>query len=193
MPNENSKSKAWATRQLAKAEAYKVRKAKSRANRKYYETAKGKAANKRAAEKYFNNWPGRVNRTLSQIRTRCKIKGLDYDLDAEWLLPKLKGTCELTDLPFKHIKVQAGHGKPGPKPFSPSVDRIDPKQGYTKANCRVVLYCVNAFKQTMTDEQMLKVTEKLMYMLLFNKVRNSPAGLTIWPDDGTNKTRLLKG
>ena len=136
------------------------------AQRKYYGTAKGRQAIDRAQAKYVNTWPGRAKRTVALVKARSKLKGLDFDLDVEWVLPKLKAGCEITGLPFKHIKYVPGHGRRGPKPLSPSVDRIDPTKGYTKENCRVVLFCVNTFLQTMTDKQALEIAEKMVYGLM---------------------------
>jgi hypothetical protein len=85
----------------------------------------------------------------------------------DWLLPRLKGNCEVTGIEFKHIKHHPGAGdKPGPRPFSPSIDRIDRKKGYTKTNCRLVLFFVNSLKGTMSDKQLLEIAEKLVYGLM---------------------------
>ena len=46
--------------------------------------------------------------------------------------------------------------------FIPSIDRIDPKGGYTTDNCRFVLQGINAFKGQETDENMYRIAEALL-------------------------------
>jgi hypothetical protein len=65
---------------------------------------------------------------------------LEYDLDPEWLLEKFEiGVCEATGLPlvFERSIKYSMH------PSTPSVDRIDPRRGYTKDNCQVVCAAIN--------------------------------------------------
>lgn len=58
--------------------------------------------------------------------------------------------CPVTGLPF----VLTGETINGaPHPLSPSVDRIDPSEGYTDSNCRVVSCFVNFAKNAWSDEQ----------------------------------------
>ena len=76
---------------------------------------------------------------VATVRTRSRKRGLEFDLDAH--VSELQrridgGKCELTGVPFDL--------SPGRKYNSPSLDRINPKGGYTYGNIRVVLNCVNA-------------------------------------------------
>jgi hypothetical protein len=87
---------------------------------------------------------------LSSAKVRARKLGLPYNLSLEWAREKWTGKCELTGLLF----VQSNPGKPGPQPFSPSIDRIDCRRGYTTDNCRFLLVCVNAFKGQISDVEM---------------------------------------
>lgn len=78
-------------------------------------------------------------------------KGVPYDLDAEYLAGLWTGRCSITGIEFS-----AGPGM-GPKFFSPSLDRIDPKLGYVRGNVRIILWAVNALKYDGTDSDMLRV------------------------------------
>ena len=54
----------------------------------------------------------------------------------------------MTGLPLK-----LGPGKRSP--WSPSIDRIDPRFGYTPGNCRIVCWLYNAAKSEFTDDDVL--------------------------------------
>lgn len=87
----------------------------------------------------------------------AKKKGIPWtltkaDIEAVWT-----EQCAITGLPFDKRK---GVGK-GPKPFSPSLDRIRPALGYVPGNVRFVLHCVNTFKGTMSDRLMARVAERI--------------------------------
>jgi len=123
---------------------------------------------KKAQKKYGSTLKGKAQAMNNRIKQKCKDKEIEFDLDAGWFLEKLNGNCELTGLPFDLAKVNMSSGE-GPRPNIPSIDKIDPAKGYTKDNCRMLLYCVNAFKQTMTDKQMLKIAEKIVGALILAK------------------------
>lgn len=87
--------------------------------------------------------------------TRAKKKGLEFTLSYEWVSDHLTLGCALTGVSF--VKgVGATHM------FSPSIDRIDPKMGYTADNCRMILFCLNSFKGTGTDENMAVIARAFL-------------------------------
>jgi hypothetical protein len=43
-----------------------------------------------------------------------------------------------------------------------SIDRIDQRQGYFQDNVRLVCWCVNSFRQKMSDQQLLEVAKALV-------------------------------
>lgn len=47
-------------------------------------------------------------------------------------------------------------------PFTMSVDRINPSIGYTEDNVRLLCHCVNSFKLTMSDAEMLDVARAIL-------------------------------
>lgn len=55
-------------------------------------------------------------------------------------------------------------------PTSISVDRIDNSKGYFEGNVRLVCVCINAFKSTMNDEELLKISEAIVSNLKAKKV-----------------------
>ena len=92
---------------------------------------------------------------LSNAANRAGKKKLAFDLTKEWCEKRWTGNCELTGSPFVF-------GSQRYFPFSPSIDRIRSDLGYTQDNCRFVLFAINSFKGTGTDEQMLEIAKALI-------------------------------
>lgn len=101
----------------------------------------------------------RARYMLSNARQRATKGSLPFDLDREWLKEKLCGSCEVTRLPFD-LNIRS-RGKGHHSPWSPSLDRKDPDLGYTKDNCRMVVWMYNAAKHVSSDEDVLKMTKAL--------------------------------
>jgi hypothetical protein len=87
---------------------------------------------------------------------RAKQRGTPHTITKEWVMERvLAGVCEVTGLPFSH-------GKGIHHPWSPTIDRIDRGGGYTPDNARLVLWAVNNFKGTGTDEMVLEIAEAIV-------------------------------
>jgi hypothetical protein len=69
------------------------------------------------------------------------------------------GVCELTGLAFD-MSVRSRR----PELYTPSIDRIAPGLGYTKENCRLVLFAVNLWMKDFTVESILPIAEALVRM-----------------------------
>jgi len=97
----------------------------------------------------------RSRRLLNLARSRAKKSGLEFNLTKEWLLPKLeKGTCEVTNIPFT-LSI-TGNG-----PFIPSLDRKNPKIGYTTDNTQLVIFCYNCAKGNWSHSDVIKMAKAL--------------------------------
>ncbi len=97
-------------------------------------------------------------RLLCCAKYRAKKAGVPFALTKEWASTTYTGLCAITGIPF----VIEGGDKRGPKPFSPSIDRVIPELGYVPENCRFVLCAINAFRGIMTDEQMREVAKAIL-------------------------------
>lgn len=106
-------------------------------------------------EKYPREITQKARELIRNKKHRCKQKDIPFDLDVDWLRPKLNWGCELTNLPFQFYR---GNGNP----YSPSIDRIDPNGGYLKENCRAILLGLNNMKLLATDEDVYKIAEALL-------------------------------
>lgn len=94
--------------------------------------------------------------SINSAKRRAIADGLEFDLTHEWGRKRWTGRCQVSNIPF------AIGARGGARLFSPSLDKIIPALGYTQGNCRFVLWCVNAFKYTGTDEQMLMVARAII-------------------------------
>jgi hypothetical protein len=105
---------------------------------------------------YSTDMAFRARVLVKNIEKKCRKERLAFDLDADWLASRLtKGRCELTGLPFTMTTVSA-------EAYSPSVDRIRAGQGYTKDNCRVVLYALNMAMNSYGLEIFVPIAEALV-------------------------------
>lgn len=88
---------------------------------------------------YRQTSKGRAVALFITAKGRSKKLNVAFDLDRGWIEKRIvAGHCEVTGLPFK-----LSRGK-GQQALSPSLDRIKAGGGYTKKNCRVVCWAVNA-------------------------------------------------
>lgn len=92
---------------------------------------------------------------LRSRRNEAKIKNIPFNLTDEWACARWTGFCEITGIKFRL------NGKKGPHPFSPSLDKIDPKKGYVQDNCRFILWGCNAIKGVGTDEDMYEIARAI--------------------------------
>ena len=97
-------------------------------------------------------------RSLGVRQAHAKKRGIPFTLKVADAKAAWTGCCAVTGLPFD-TRVGAGSG---PRPFSPSMDRIVPEKGYVPGNIRFVLQCVNAFRGTMSDTLMSRVAAKIV-------------------------------
>ena len=78
------------------------------------------------------------------VRSRARRFGVPFDLDStDIVIPK---RCPLLDIPLiRGTKIiHAG---------SPSLDKIEPRKGYSKGNVQVISFKANAMKQNATLEE----------------------------------------
>lgn len=102
------------------------------------------------ASSYERNY---VKTRLLSMRKRAEQMGLDFDLDVEWLESKMSLThCEVTCLPFN------GSGSDA---YAMTIDREDSSVGYTKANCRAVIWMYNNAKGKFSHEELMIMVEAL--------------------------------
>jgi len=97
----------------------------------------------------------RANVLVSVAKNRAKLKGMDFNLDAEdveMLQAQIdKGYCPVSLLPFNL--------EDGKTWDSPSLDRIDNSMGYVKGNVRVILFCLNVMANEWGLDKVMQVVK----------------------------------
>ncbi len=112
---------------------------------------------------YNPKWRQKIRAThyysllISDAKKRSKNKGLEFNLTIDWGKARWDGKCELTKIAF-----DLTHNKPHAVYHSPTLDRIDPKRGYTQDNCRFVLWAINTFKARASDNEMYVIAQALL-------------------------------
>ena len=87
-------------------------------------------------------------RLAQDARARARRKGLPCRIDRLWVRERVVGcACQLSGIPFVHGESRSL--------FAPSLDRIDPRHGYTPDNVQVILWGLNSAKGTATREEFL--------------------------------------
>jgi hypothetical protein len=108
---------------------------------------------------YMRNWYAKSTRDpLQKIKTlmngahkRARQKGVPCSLTAAWCERAAKQThCSVTGIAFEYGERLRGTSV---DPRTPSLDRIDPKKGYTPDNVRLVCHWVNVARGELTDAQ----------------------------------------
>jgi len=112
----------------------------------YGESMQDKEYMRLAGIKFRATAKGKRNILLRHAKNRSIKKNLPFDLDKNWIDIKLKnGKCELSNIDFQFTSDNDLHFNP----FSPSIDRVDPKKGYTKDNCVPCCATCNFVKNNM--------------------------------------------
>ncbi len=108
---------------------------------------------------------GRSRTLLYKARERAKAKGLEFTLSHEWVEERVAyGYCEVTGIrfSFKRPKGDRSTRRSLCRINTPSLDRIDPKLGYTPDNCQVVCWGYNQMKGEFTHETVIKLATYLL-------------------------------
>lgn len=95
-----------------------------------------------------------------KARVRARRLGLDFDLPIDWVRSQLeRGTCAVTGIPFD---LAIGLGSHFHSKYAPTIDRIDPSQGYASRNCQVVICQYNAAKGAWGHDDVMSLARTLI-------------------------------
>lgn len=99
----------------------------------------------KAEERYEATARGMAAKLVARSKRRAQANGWEFCLSVSRIRDAiLRGQCEVTGIPFDWSRERASYFRP----FLPSLDRIDPRGGYTDGNVRVV---VTAFNVALSD------------------------------------------
>lgn len=92
-------------------------------------------------------------KVLQGIKQRALLGGLEFDLS-------LEDVSNFSFCPVFGFELKRGEGCP--KDNSPSVDRIDPKKGYTKDNIQILSNKANRMKQDASKEELIQFAKWIL-------------------------------
>lgn len=91
-----------------------------------------------------------VCRLLRDAKRRCDRSGVSFALEpGDIRIP--------TRCPALGIPIERNRGARGPSQHSPSLDRVNPLNGYTPDNVRVISYRANTIKHNATLDELHKI------------------------------------
>lgn len=115
---------------------------------------RGPEARQKKAE--WRSGPGWPRTLLYTAARRAEKSGVAITITAEWVAEKLSSrVCAATGLPLSF-------GLGGRGPWSATLDRVNPQEGYTPENTRVVCWAYNAAKGEGTDADVLAMAKALV-------------------------------
>lgn len=121
-------------------------------NKEYYKTGKKESRSRHFAATLFD-----------YTKQRAKKTGVQFTLDLAWVKRKLApGRCPMTGFPFNTNLLDTYKKKRRHHPFRPSIDRKNPKLGYTKHNSRIVCWAYNQAKYEWDDALMLEMAKGIL-------------------------------
>lgn len=109
------------------------------------------------SQRYWASVKGRANYMLRAAKNRHET----VTITREWIQERLdRGVCEVTGLPFV---IESRLVKSAIRePWSPSLDKKDPLQGYTPENTQVVVWAYNTAKGSWKHEDVLTMARALL-------------------------------
>lgn len=134
-------------------------------NQKYYLDNKDKVKEQlRQKYQYLkNDEPWRL--AVRRARTRAKNKGLEFNIDDDYIKSIWQTTCPILGIPLFSADFGSGmsraESKAKPQDNSPTLDRIDSSKGYIKGNIVVMSYRANMIKNCGTLEEHRKIVSFL--------------------------------
>lgn len=119
----------------------------------------------------------------SHIKNRCKKTNIEYDITAQDLINMYQTQNQRCKLSNMRMEIQNQNKK-----IAPSVDRINPKGGYTLDNIQLVCWIVNVMKSDNQEEEFIKICHCISKQ---NRKQTTNAQETKWlrcwsakPDEG---------
>jgi hypothetical protein len=108
---------------------------------------------KKGYEKKTNNYKNNLefyfDSKLPSLKKKCELKNIDFDLikgDLFEIYNSQNGKCYYTEIDITHNKGTLNFN-------SISIERLDPKLGYTKNNVVLCSFNVNSFKGIMNENE----------------------------------------
>ncbi len=123
-------------------------------------------------------------RAARAAMSRARRSGLPYDPDlpAKMLAAQRAqdGRCALSGV---RLTIEVHGAGAAPRPFAPSIDRIQSGGGYTGGNCRVVAWAVNCFCGVWGEEVAMRIARGMVARANGDPELAAPTGVEpVFPD-----------
>lgn len=105
------------------------------------------------SKKRYKSGKTYIYHMIKRAEQRAKKNGLVFDLTVDDIV--IPEFCPILGVPL-----EIGEGK-GPKPFSPSLDKIDPSKGYVKDNIIIISMRANQIK---SNASLLEIEKVYQYL-----------------------------
>lgn len=116
------------------------------------------------------------NRMFTQIKRSAKRRGIEFDLDKDYiweLLIKQEFTCALSGQQIKFVK-KLKNGDLDFERITGSLDRIDSSKGYIRGNVQWVHKMINQMKWHFQEEEFIGMCELVAKKRGSGKTQPSP-------------------
>jgi hypothetical protein len=95
--------------------------------------------------------------------SRARAKGLPCEADlVDWAIATMRAQDYRCALSGVRLRLDALGRGAAPRPYQPSIDRIDSSAGYTRGNIRVICWAVNCLLLTWGDEVALDIARGIV-------------------------------
>lgn len=127
-----------------------------------------RSINKRSRETRNATVEGRAHQLWYDAKRRAQKDAVPFTITEEWIADKLRaGKCERTGLAFDLNKAESCRVNK----FAPSLDKRNPRAGYTEANTRVVIWQYNTAKHDWTDEDLYQFALAVVRKMFVERCR----------------------
>jgi hypothetical protein len=107
---------------------------------------------------YRKTREGYIKARMANIKSRCKLKGIPFDLTYEFLDSIADKSCPVFNIDFVWKTQNKGKGA---DENSPTLDRVIPDLGYVKGNVVFISFLANKIKQDVTEKELYAVADWL--------------------------------
>lgn len=107
--------------------------------------------------KYEGSVETRLKFLFRSARRRARQQDLEFNITECFIInlyEKQHGLCAMSGEKFLLAKKDSVE-------FGPSIDRINPKKGYTKKNVRLVRFRLNIMKSNLSDKSLLEICQSI--------------------------------
>ena len=117
------------------------------------------AANKRRSAEFYESIEGRARTLLTGARRR----DANCSVTLEHIVQGIqRGHCPVTGIRFDLTTGHQALSGRSKSPYSPSLDRIDSRKGYTNENTRIVIWQYNMAKGELADYEILFICQQIV-------------------------------